>query len=92
LSLEDARRLVDRFVTHYNQVRLHSALGYVAPADRLAGRQDAIFAERDGKLQRARVIRARHREAMRVDATRKEQEERLAGESRGVAMNALWSA
>ena len=92
LSLDDARRLVDRFVGHYNRVRLHSALGYVTPADRLAGRQDAIYADRDRKLRQARIHRAHRREAMRLEVTKKEQEERLAGESRGVAMNALWSA
>jgi hypothetical protein len=26
---------------------LHSAIGYVTPADKLAGREQAIFAERD---------------------------------------------
>ena len=38
LSLEDARRIVAEFVAHYNEVRLHSAIGYVAPADKMAGR------------------------------------------------------
>ena len=51
LSLEDARRIVADFVAHYNEVRLHSAIGYVAPADKLAGREPAIFAERDRKLR-----------------------------------------
>ena len=46
LSLEDARRLLAEFVAHYNTVRLHSAIGYVAPADKLAGREEAIWAER----------------------------------------------
>ena len=31
LSLEDARRLVEGYVRHYNEVRLHSAIGYVTP-------------------------------------------------------------
>jgi putative transposase len=31
LSVEDACRLVGRYVEHYNGVRLHSAIGYVAP-------------------------------------------------------------
>lgn len=31
LSLEDARRLVNQFVRYYNEERLHSAIGYVAP-------------------------------------------------------------
>jgi len=58
LSLDEARRLVAEFVDHYNHVRLHSAIGYVTPADKLAGREAAIFAERDRKLVRARERRA----------------------------------
>ena len=30
-DVEEAHRIVDNFVTHYNEVRLHSALGYIAP-------------------------------------------------------------
>ena len=44
LSLEDAQRLVAEFVTYYNTVRLHSAIAYVTPADKLAGRAEAIWA------------------------------------------------
>jgi transposase InsO family protein len=58
LSLDEARRLVAEFVDHYNHVRLHSAIGYVTPADKLAGREAAIFAERDRKLATARERRA----------------------------------
>jgi putative transposase len=47
LSLEDARRLVKGYVEHYNNVRLNSAIGYVAPKDMLAGHQQEIQAERD---------------------------------------------
>ena len=50
ISLEDARRIVGRYVEHYNHVRLHSAIGYAAPADKLAGREGEIFAARDCKL------------------------------------------
>jgi len=64
LSLEDARRLVARYVEHYNHVRLHSAIGYVAPADKLLGREPVIFAERDRKLDEAR----RHRREARANA------------------------
>jgi len=56
-SLEQARALVARFVEHYNSVRLHSALGYITPADFLAGRGPAIWAERDRKLELARETR-----------------------------------
>ena len=61
LSIDEARQLVARFVQHYNHTRLHSAIGYVTPADRLAGRQAAIFAARDQKLAVARERRAARR-------------------------------
>lgn len=66
ISLEDALRIVGRYVEHYNQVRLHSAIGYVAPADKLAGRENEIFAARDRKLAEARQRRKEQREAARL--------------------------
>jgi transposase InsO family protein len=57
LSLEDARRIVAEYVAHYNESRLHSALGYVTPKDRLEGRQREIFAARKRKLAAARTRR-----------------------------------
>ncbi len=56
-SLEEARRLISSYVEHYNTVRLHSALGYVTPMDKLAGLDAAIFADRDRKLEEAREVR-----------------------------------
>ena len=60
LSVEDARRLVADFVAYYNNERLHSALDYITPADKLAGREADIFAERRRKLDQAREDRRRH--------------------------------
>lgn len=57
LSIEDARRLVKRYVDYYNNQRLHSALGYITPKDKLAGREDIIFADRERKLKEARERR-----------------------------------
>lgn len=57
LSLDDARRMVEKYIVHYNNVRLHSAIGYVAPADKLGGRDLEIFKERDRKLEEARDLR-----------------------------------
>ena len=68
LSLEDARRLVVRWVEHYNHVRLHSALGYIAPVDKLAGREAMIYAQRDRKLEAAREQRQAKRHAARSAA------------------------
>jgi len=65
LSLEDARRLVADYVAYYNTVRLHSAIAYVAPKDKLEGRESAIFAERDRKLAQARERRRAIRQAAR---------------------------
>ena len=62
LSLEDARRLIGQYVDHYNTVRLHSAIGYVTPADMLAGRQAEIHAARDRKLEEARGRRQLRRQ------------------------------
>lgn len=57
-DVEEARRLVASYVAHYNTVRLHSAIGYITPADKLAGLEQVIFDERDRKLEEARARRA----------------------------------
>ena len=54
LTLEDARRLIQTYVDRYNTVRLHSAIGYVTPQDRLLGHEADIHAARDRKLEAAR--------------------------------------
>jgi putative transposase len=66
LSLEDAKRLVADYVRRYNDERLHSAIGHVTSADKMAGRDLAIFAERDRKLEAARERRQKAREASRL--------------------------
>ena len=67
-DLDQARTLVARFVDHYNRVRLHSAIGYIAPNDFLNGRSEAIWAERDRKLDQARQDRSFRRTALRPEA------------------------
>lgn len=62
LDLTDARRVVGEFVEHYNAVRLHSAIGYVTPKDRLEGRHLDIYQSRDRKLEAAREARRQRRE------------------------------
>lgn len=56
-NIEDARRVVGDFVTHYNEVRLHSSLGYITPYDKLAGKAQDIYDNRDRKLEAARLKR-----------------------------------
>ena len=57
LSLEDAQRVVGTHIHHYNEVGLNSAIGYIAPKDKLEGREKCIFKERDRKLDAAREAR-----------------------------------
>jgi hypothetical protein len=42
--------LVAEFVTYYDAVRLHGAIAYITPADKLAGRAEAIWATRRERL------------------------------------------
>jgi transposase InsO family protein len=67
LSIDDARRAVDRFVTHYNTIRLHSAIGYVTPLDMLEGRQESIPEARDRKLEEARLLRGEKRRQEKLE-------------------------
>ena len=48
---------MESYVVHHNNVRLNSAVGYITPKDMLTGRQAAIHAERDRKLEEARKQR-----------------------------------
>jgi len=63
LSLQDAIAVVDEFVNRYNTRRLHSAIGYVTPKDKLEGRAEAILAARETKLAAARQARKALRRA-----------------------------
>jgi transposase InsO family protein len=62
LSLEDARRIVSEFVDTYNNHRLHSAIGYITPRDKLEGLENEIFEERERKLLEARLKRKERRQ------------------------------
>ncbi len=63
-SVDDARRVVQQYVIHYNEVRLHSAIGYVAPHTKLAGKEKEVFAARDEKLEAAREARRVRRQQL----------------------------
>ena len=53
-SVDDARSWVAGFVRSYNDEHQHSRIGFVAPADRHAGRDHAILAARRETYARAR--------------------------------------
>jgi hypothetical protein len=58
------RRIVSEYVDYYNNERLHGAIGYVTPKDKLEGKEEVIFAERDRMLEAARKRRRARRQAM----------------------------
>ena len=51
-------------VQQYNQTRLHSAIGYITPSDKLNGLEKEIFAERDRKREEARERSALSRQGV----------------------------
>jgi hypothetical protein len=66
LTLAGGRaEIITGYGEHYSSRRLHSALGYIALADKLPGRQEEIFAARDRKLKAARQQRRIKRQAAR---------------------------
>ena len=62
LNHEDASRIIEEYVTYYNNERLHSSIGYITPKDKLFGREKLIFSERDKKLETAREKRKEKRQ------------------------------
>lgn len=67
-TIEEARKRVANYVDQYNNARLHSAIGYVTPNDKLNRREKQIFEERDRKLEEARERRALSRQAVACGA------------------------
>ncbi len=64
-SLEGARSMTGEWIDYYNTVRLHSAIGYIAPLDQLEGRAPSIHAARDQKLEAARERRRLSRQSQK---------------------------
>jgi putative transposase len=54
--------LAQRYIDHYNNIRLNSSSGYITPKDMLAGHQQEIQAERERKLEAAREQRKNRRQ------------------------------
>jgi len=67
LDLAEAKRIVGDFIEYYNTTRLHSAIGFIAPKDRLEGRQAVIHQQRDKKLEKARERRKNVRQKLSLN-------------------------
>ena len=66
LSVEEARNQIVEYIRYYNDERLHSAIGYIAPKDKMEGHDIQIFTERDQKLEVAREARKQKRLELRL--------------------------
>jgi transposase InsO family protein len=64
---EEAKAATAKILDYYNNKRPHSAIGYIAPKDKLHGREAEIFAARDRKLEVARARRAAARARRRAE-------------------------
>jgi hypothetical protein len=60
------------YINYYNDVRLNSAIGYIAPLAKLEGRDKQIFKDRDRKLEMAWEIRRKKRWQSRLFAETEE--------------------
>jgi putative transposase len=69
LSLDEARAQIIGYIAYYNDERLHSAIEYIAPKDKLEGREEQIFKDRDRKLEAARAARKSKRAQRAMKAT-----------------------
>ncbi len=62
---EEAQKRVTLFIEPYNNVRMHSAISYITPADKLVGLKTKICAGRDRKLNKPRSRWERARKTQR---------------------------
>lgn len=62
-TIDDGMRVIGEYVRYYNKERLHSAIGYIAPLDKLEGRAKTIHETRDDKLAAARERRSQANKA-----------------------------
>lgn len=60
INFADGKRIVSQYITLYNEQRLHSALGYITPMDKLNGKEQAVFDARNERLSTARENRANY--------------------------------
>ncbi len=59
-NLEDFKIYIEDYINFYNTKRLHASLNYLTPEDYLLGRKEERLAERELKLETAKLNRANY--------------------------------
>jgi transposase InsO family protein len=67
LTYEDAKRIIAKYVEYYNNERLHSAIDYVTPRDKMEGRAEEVLKGREEKLTKRREERMKSRQVSPKD-------------------------
>ena len=73
LTLDDDRRIIEKYIDYYNNQRLHSAIGYITPMDKMEGRDKEIWATREKRLAEARERREQARKRREEPALKEEE-------------------
>ena len=68
-TVDEAIALTADFVVRYNEQRLHSAIDYVTPKDKLLGLEREILEAREKKLIAARELRRLYRMSLTSTST-----------------------
>jgi len=70
-SYGEAKRVIADYICYYNEVRLHSSIGFVSPKCKLEGKDELILKERDKKLEKRRDERKLKRTIDECDILKK---------------------
>ena len=68
LSFEDAKGRMEKWITYYNEQRLHAALFYLPPEDVFQGLKEQRLAERRNKLHTANINRRNYWQSLTPDS------------------------
>lgn len=67
-DFDQAKLVLEKYVDYYNNVRLHSAIGYVAPIAKFNGEDENVISARKNKIKLAAIARRKINESAAPEA------------------------